>query len=178
MPINKIRRQPTTDTQPNTSPNGEWKHFNFFGDYLEYSGDTSGVTRRVKTDHARVVSALETLTAHESGGTLFLNSATEFAVTLPAPALGLTYTFIVGAAPSGASYTVVTNASAQIIAGHVLTSGFADSGSDVELTAGATTITFVDGVSVVGDYARLVSDGTNWYAHCVCAAEAGITITG
>ena len=125
-----------------------------------------------------VVSATNVITAAESGKTFFLNSATEFASTLPAPAAGLKYIFIVTAAPSGASYTVATEGGCQVLAGHVLTSGFADSGSDVETTATGTTITFVDGVSVVGDRAEVISDGTSWFASCITAVEAGITITG
>lgn len=125
-----------------------------------------------------VVSATNVITAAESGKVFFLNSGTEFASTLPAPAAGLHYLFIVTAAPSGASYTVVTEGGCQILGGHVLTSGFADSGSDVETTPAGTTITFVDGVSVVGDRAEVFSDGTNWFASCITAVEAGITITG
>ena len=125
-----------------------------------------------------VVAAANVITAAESGKVFFLNSATEFASTLPAPAAGLEYTFIVTAAPSGASYTVATEGGCQVLAGHVLTSGFADSGSDVETTAAGTTITFVDGVSVVGDRAHVISDGTSWFASCITAVEAGITITG
>ena len=125
-----------------------------------------------------VVSAANVITAAESGTVFFLNSATEFASTLPAPSAGVEYTFIVTAAPSGASYTVVTEGGCQILAGHVLTSGFADSGSDVETAATGTTITFVDGVSVVGDRAHVISDGTSWFASCITAVEAGITITG
>ena len=125
-----------------------------------------------------VVTAANVITAAESGTTFFLNSGTEFASTLPAPSAGLNYTFYVTAAPSGASYTVVTEGGCQVLAGHVLTSGFADSGSDVETTATGTTITFVDGVSVVGDRAYVISDGTSWFASCITAIEAGITITG
>lgn len=125
-----------------------------------------------------VVAATNVITAAESGKVFFLNSATEFASTLPAPAAGLEFTFIVSAAPSGASYTVATEGGCQILAGHVLTSGFADSGSDVETAATGTTITFVDGVSVVGDRAHVISDGSSWFASCITAVEAGITITG
>jgi hypothetical protein len=178
MPVDKLRRRSTSDSQSNTQPSGGWKWFEFFGNYLQFNSDTSGVTHRVKTDFSKVLSGTTTVAAYESGTTFFLDSATEFAVTLPAPALGLEYTFIVANAPETASYTVVTSGSEQIMAGHVLTSGFADSGSDVETSAGGTTITFVDSVAVVGDYARVKSDGTNWYVHAVCAVEAGITITG
>lgn len=132
-------------------------------------------TGAVKTE---VVAAANVITAAESGTTYFLNAASEFASTLPAPSAGLKYDFIVTAAPSGASYTIVTEGGCQILAGHVLTSGFADSGSDVETTATGTTVTFVDGVSVVGDRATVISDGTSWFVSAICAVEAGITITG
>ena len=137
--------------------------------------DSTGM-RNVKS--SEVVSATNVITAAESGRCFFLNSGTEFASTLPAPALGLHYLFIVTAAPSGASYTVATEGGCQVLAGHVLTSGFADSGSDVETTATGTTLTFVDGVSVVGDKAEFISDGTSWFVSAICAVEAGITITG
>jgi hypothetical protein len=135
----------------------------------------NGATGTVATE---VVAAANVITAAESGTTYFLNAATEFASTLPAPAAGLKFDFIVTAAPTGASYTVATEGGCQILAGHVLTSGFADSGSDVETTATGTTLTFVDGVSVVGDRASFISDGTSWFVSAICAVEAGITITG
>lgn len=131
------------------------------------------VSRLVNTE---VLTALDTLTAADSGKTIFLNSGTEFAVTLPSPAAGLNFRFIVTAAPSGASYTIVTAAAAQIIVGGVHDAGGA--AGDVESTAGATTITFVDGQSVIGDTAILVSDGTNWYARVFVNVAAGATFTG
>lgn len=147
-----------------------------WGEDVFQSGMT--INGAIGTIANEVVTAANVITAAESGTTFFLNASSEFASTLPAPAAGLFYRFIVTAAPSGASYTVVTEGGCQILAGHVLTSGFADSGSDVETTATGTTITFVDGVSVVGDFAEVYSDGTSWFAHCVTAVEAGITITG
>ena len=64
-----------------------------------------------------VVTATNVIAAAESGTTFFLNAATEFVSTLPAPAAGLNFRFIVSAAPSGASYTVVTTSSSNIIIG-------------------------------------------------------------
>ena len=52
----------------------------------------------------------------ENGATYFLNLAGGFAVTLPLPAAGLRYNFIVTTAPTTA-YTVVTANSANIIKG-------------------------------------------------------------
>lgn len=127
-----------------------------------------------------IATAQDTITAAECGRVFFLNSGTEFALTLPAPALGLEYTFIVTAAPATASYTVVTEGGCQVMAGHVLSVDLAgtDSGTDVEGTATGTTITFVDGVSLVGDRAHVISDGTSWFASCVAGHPSGITITG
>jgi len=125
------------------------------------------------TDITEVVTATNVILAAETGTVFFLNSATEFVSTLPAPAAGLKFTFIVTAAPSGASYTVVTNASANIIVGQqVNVAGAAgDSGTTDD------TITFVDGQSVVGDKVELFCDGTKWYAYATCGVAAGVTFT-
>lgn len=124
-----------------------------------------------------VVAAANVITAAENGKVFFLNAASEFASTLPAPFAGAHYTFIVTAAPASASYTVVTEGGCQILAGSVHAATHGDSG-DIETTATGTTITFVDGQAVVGDQAELWSDGTSWFAQCFCSTLAGITITG
>lgn len=126
---------------------------------------------------SETLTATRTLKASESGMTLFLSSATEFVTTLPLPAAGLNFEFIVSAAPSGASYTVVTNGSANIIKGHVLTSDV-NSATDADLeTSGGDTISFVDAKAVAGDRVRLVSDGTSWFAQAACSVFDAITIT-
>ena len=135
---------------------------------------TPVITSPVVTDATEIVTATNIIAAGETGRTFFLNSATEFVSTLPAVAAGLRFRFILTAAPSGASYTIVTNASANIIKGHVLTS--ATGAADTE-TAGGDTISFVDGASVAGDEVEVTCDGTNWFASCKCAAATGITIT-
>ncbi len=125
---------------------------------------------------AEVVTTTNVIVASEGGTTYFLNSATEFVSTLPAPALGLRFKFIVKAAPSGASYTITTNAAATIIVGTVLTAQDAGGTSDSEIS-GAATITFVDAKAVKGDTVVLECDGTNWYATCTCKVFDGITIS-
>lgn len=134
----------------------------------------NGVTGTVA---AEVVTTTNAINASESGKTFFLNAATEFASTLPAPAAGLFFRFIVTDAPETADYTIVTNASAQILAGKVFG---ADGGAgDTEDAATATTITFVAGASVIGDWCDVISDGTSWFARCFTSvATSGITITG
>ena len=124
----------------------------------------------VKTE---VVTATNVIAASESGRTYFLNSATEFVSTLPAPALGLNYRFIVSAAPSGANYTVVTNASANIIKGFQ-NSAAGDAG---DTSTGDDTISFVSAAAVAGDMVEVWSDGTSWFAFARSQVAAGITFT-
>lgn len=124
-----------------------------------------------------IVTATNVITADESGKTFFLNSATEFVSTLPAPVNGMRFTFIVKAAPSGASYTIVTNGSSNIIKGAVFTSDV-NSATDADLeTSGGDTISFVDSKAVAGDRVELFCDGTNWFAHGFCTVFDAITIT-
>lgn len=138
------------------------------------AGTTS--ERIVQTAGGSVATAAATLTTVDYGKTFFLNSATEFQLVLPAALIGAKLSFIVTAAPSGASYTIITPASAEILFGKIL-SAAGDAG-DVENTGGGTTITFADGQAVVGDRVDLVSDGTNWYVVGYASVAAGITITG
>lgn len=126
------------------------------------------------TDLTEVVTATNVIAASETGSTFFLNSATEFVSTLPAPAAGLKFRFIVSAAPSGASYTIVTNSSSNIIKGNIVTAE--DAAADFE-TSGGDTISFVDGQAVAGDMVELFCDGTNWFAYGQSKVAAGITIT-
>lgn len=140
---------------------------------------TAGSTAEASTERAAVetVAATNVLTKTESGKTLFLSSTTEFVSTLPAPAAGLEFEFIVAAAPSGASYTIVTNGGSNVI--HGIAVSAADAGGSVDTTAGtpADTITFVDGQAQIGDRVRVVSDGTSWYAQGLCHDEDAITFT-
>jgi hypothetical protein len=126
---------------------------------------------------AETVTAANTITAEESGKTFFLSSATEFASTLPAAAAGLRYTFIVAAAPSGASYTITTDSSANIIKGQVYTLDV-NSVTDPDFEAtGGDTISFVDAKAIAGDKVEVICDGTNWFAYGFCSVFDAITIT-
>jgi hypothetical protein len=83
------------------------------------------------------------------------------------------YTFIVGAAPSGASYTIVTTSSANIIKGQA----YPASGAAGDTGTADDTINFVDGQAVAGDQVIVISDGTSWFAKAFCAAATGVTFT-
>jgi hypothetical protein len=118
------------------------------------------------------VISTNSITAAETGKTFFLNSGTEFESTLPAPAAGLEYTFIVKAAPAGASYEIKTNGDTDILIGLVSCATAADLGATDD---NADVIRFVGGSAVVGDWVRVVSDGTSWYFSGACKVAAAIT---
>lgn len=139
--------------------------------YIDESGQT------LPAAVAEVVTATNVIAASENGRTFFLNSATEFVSTLPAPALGLRFKFVVAAAPSGASYTVVCASAATLIKGQVLTNDV-NSGTDADFgTSGEGTLTFVDGKAVAGDWALFECDGTNWFVTAGCSVFDAITIS-
>lgn len=122
------------------------------------------------------VAATRTILASENGATFFFGHGTEFAMTLPAPFLGARYRFVCTAAPTGASYTIVTASSANIIKGSFASAADAGGSMDSE-TSGGDTISFVDGQAVAGDWVELLSDGTNWFATGIAADEDALTIT-
>jgi hypothetical protein len=138
-----------------------------------FTGPVTSLNGFIGPDATVSLTAASTLTAAQSGQVFFLSSATEFSTTLPAPAAGLNYTFIVGAAPSGADYKILTSASANIIKGQAYPSSGAagDSGTSDD------TINFVDAQAVAGDQVTVVSDGTSWFAKAFCAVAAGVTFT-
>jgi hypothetical protein len=121
-----------------------------------------------------ITTATDTLTAAECGKVIFLNSATEFATTLPTvstvPA-GCQFEFIVKAAASGANYTIVTgNSLENKIYGSMEVAGA------VVACADEDTITLVDG-NAVGDWVKVISDGANWYISGSTVTTAKATCT-
>jgi hypothetical protein len=122
---------------------------------------------------AEVVSAANVITADESGTTYFLDLAGGFASTLPAPALGLRFKFVVKTAPTTA-YTIVTNASSNVIMGGLTESAAATGAVDTN----GDTISFVANTALPGDWVELISDGTNWYlTGGNAAADGGIALS-
>lgn len=175
---NQFRRVPGDGVANSNIKSGDTLTINSGGSLVLESGAVVTSAGAITgAEPVETVAATNVITAAESGKTFFLSSATEFVSTLPLPAAGLKYRFVIAAAPVGASYTVVTaGAPAQILAGKVF-SAAGDAG-DVENAATATTITFVDGQSVIGDWAEVISDGTSWFCICYASVAAGITITG
>lgn len=143
---------------------------------LAVTGATTLSSTLSYRDLTEVVTATNVITAAESGSVFFLNSSTEFVSTLPALAAGLTFKFIVTAAPSGASYTVVA-ASGTPIKGQVYTLDVNSATDPSFSTSGVLTVTFVDGKSVAGDSAEFYCDGTNWFVRAYCSVFDAITLS-
>lgn len=122
---------------------------------------------QVPASFAETVVVANVITARESGKTFFLGLAGGFASTLPAPAAGLKYKFVVSVAPTTA-YTV--GATGAIIEGAV------DVNSTLVLGANETTITFAANTAIVGDWVEVESDGTSWFLNGMSGAAGGITL--
>jgi hypothetical protein len=118
--------------------------------------------------------AASELTAEDSGSTIYLNSATGFATTLPAPAPGLKFKFIVKTAPTSGNHTIVTKGSANIIQGNSFVSATAGTGVPA---VNEDSINLIANQAAVGDNVDLWSDGTNWYVNAFAALGAGVTFT-
>lgn len=135
------------------------------------------ITTPTVTHLTEAVTTTNVITAAESGSIFFLNSATAFVSTLPAPAVGLNFEFIVSTAPSGGNHTIVTASSANIIKGQIFTSDV-NSATDADFeTSGGDTISFVNAKSVAGDRVVVRCDGTNWFVYAYCSVFDAITIT-
>lgn len=125
---------------------------------------------------SKSVATATTLTPSDCGKTIFLNLAGGFVTTLPLPKAGYRFKFVVSTAPTG-SYTIVTNGSANIIKGHILTNDV-NSATDADFeVSGGDTITFVLNKAVAGDLVELECDGTSWFVNAACTVFDAITIT-
>ena len=122
------------------------------------------------TTPSEVVTTTNVITAAEAGTTYYLNAAGGFTSTLPAPAVGLKYRFVVKTAPTTA-YVLTTDAGANVLYGTI---------NEITTTAGISvqaqdTLNFVASVALIGDWIEVESDATNWYIHGVTQVDDGIT---
>jgi len=130
---------------------------------------------------AEILTAAKQLTKEDNGKTFYLNSATEFTVTLPAVAtagLGWCCEFIVMAAPSGAAYVITELASSDtnVIIANGINELEVDTSDDGPYGATITTISFADGVAVAGDWVRIRSNGATFFATGQTNADGGIAV--
>ena len=110
-----------------------------------------------------------TLTAAESGKTIYLNLAGGGSTILPAVAAGLNFTFIVSTIPTTA-YTIDTPSGANIMSGTI-----SDIVGETVYGTAQDIISFIASTSVLGDRVDLSCDGTIWAYRAVSGANGGIT---
>lgn len=143
--------------------------------YVNEGTDTSCDFNAYFRPLGEVVAATNVITAAETGKTFFLSHATEFASTLPAPALGLHYRFFVADAPESANYTITTTDSANIILGQIYTTDVNSATDPAFTVTGVDTITIVAAKAVLGDSVDVFCDGTNWFARVFTSVFDAVT---
>lgn len=127
----------------------------------------------VPSSRGVIVTTTKAVAATESGITFYLDNATGFVTTLPAPSIGLSYTFINRTANTSGNHTVVTTSSANIIKGNQ-NSVAGDAG---DFGTADDTISFVANNSLPGDRVVVMSDGVSWFAYAISKVAAGVTFT-
>jgi len=140
-------------------------------DNVFWTMDNAGNFLKLASQASETVAATNVILAIESGKTFYLNLVGGFTSTLPAPAVGLNFKFIVKTAPTTA-YIITTNAGADILFGT-----FLDIVGELVYFSAQDTLNFVAMTSLVGDRLEVESDGTNWYCKAFSGADGGITVS-
>lgn len=111
----------------------------------------------------------------ESGSIVFcaISGSSDIAITLPAAAVGLKFTFINALTPSGSGDAVITAATADTI----VAMGAADAAADGASNLLADTVT-IEAASIGGERLDCVSDGSFWYVYAHANAVGSVTFAG
>jgi len=133
------------------------------------SGTSIGKFNVANAGTFAALSSATTLLRRDSGKTIVLDSATGFAVTLPAAESGLKFSVVVGdTPPTSGNHTLVSAETANIY-GNLIVNGAKVPAVDED------NIAFVASNAVQGDQIELVSDGTDWYLTGTGNAVGSIT---
>ena len=150
--------------------NNEGTHYTNFSN-VEIGTSTGGGGLKVagvqQNFGVEALTAARTITAADNGLTFALTGVVGYALTLPAPAAGLKYKFIVQ--DLFATTDWVVTATGAIMFGTVMEL------STVQAVAAATTINLELAADTIGDWIAVESDGTNWYVTGACAQAASVT---
>ncbi len=111
------------------------------------------------------------ITPGETGKTFLLDLVGGFTSTLPAPADGLNYKFIVKTAATTA-YIITTNGGDNILQG-----AFLDIVGELVPITAQDTLNFVASTALAGDRLEVESDGTSWFCWAFSKADGGITVS-
>ena len=122
-----------------------------------------------------VVATARTLEDVESGSIVFcaITGSSDIAITLPTPAVGVFFTFITAATPSGSGDAVITPTGTDTI----VSMSAADSGADGASNLLADTVT-IEAASIGGERLDVVCDGTFWYCYVHQNAIGSVTFAG
>ena len=112
------------------------------------------------------VTAATTLTVADSGKTMFIDQDTQYTITLPSTQLGLEYTFIL--TDAGSNEVKIDGGASNKIKGFSM-----DPTTGINLVDN-NLLVFYDSLAVIGDYVRLVSDGSVWWCTSFSSATNGI----
>ena len=145
---------------------------------VKRSADGDDVLKKLNGQYKNaitVVAADRTLEDVESGSIVFcaITGSTDIAITLPTPAVGLYFTFINAATPSGTGDAVITPTGTDTI----VSMGAADTGADGPTNLLADTVT-IEAASIGGERIDIVCDGTFWYAYAHQQAVGSVTFAG
>ena len=131
------------------------------------TGTTVAGGLRVSSGTASAITTTRVLTAADSGGVFSVDKQTAYAITLPTPAQGMDFTFMV--LDTGANIVTISDGSAHLY-GVV-------SIANVSTAMTGTTVGLASGGSV-GDWVRFQGiDSTHYLVTGACIAAADITIT-
>ena len=142
------------------------------GTTLAVTGATTLSSTLSYRNLSEAVTATNVITAAESGTVFFLDAVGGFTSTLPAPAAGLVFTFIVKTAPTTA-YIITTNAGGNVLYGKTVERA----GGAGVAGAAQDTVNFVASQAIIGDRYDFVSDGTNWYMEGIVDVSAACTFS-
>ena len=133
------------------------------------STNTAKTADAIANELAEAVTTTNGIAANETGKTFYLDLAAGFTSTLPPPAGGLKYTFIVKTAPTTA-YIITTFSANNILYGTLI-----DIVGELVYFSAQDVVNFVASTSLVGDRLEVECDGTNWYCTAISGADGGIT---
>jgi hypothetical protein len=141
-----------------------------FNDQVWEEVSRSTATTTLPVIKTETVTTTNVITAAETGTTYFLNLAGGFTSTLPAPAAGLNYKFIIKTAPT-TTYVITTTSGSNLLYGT-----FLDIVGELTYFSAQDTLNFVGGSAAIGDKLEVQSDGTNWYCTAFSGVNGGITV--
>ena len=148
-----------------TDPNSLITDFNAD---LTLNGDLKASTISPMIFQGSDISSISTLTSAQSGTRFSIFQTSGYTITLPAPAAGLNYKFLMNT--TGAFTVSITDPISSLI-------GTLSNPVDTIIISAATSLNFVASTANAGDTIEVYGNGTSWFCKAVTGDAGGITIT-